>query len=129
MYDLVHSLSVDFKTHDFNIKLFMCSHIRNFIRRMIETTRECTLTRRNLVCSMITISENATPKTILVMDPWCNCEKQEYQDFPFHNSSDLQHQHNQCECQSITKRDIFKLVLNILNHHLAYSKLKLIPNF
>ena len=78
---LVQLLSVDFKPHDFNIKLFMCSHFRNVLRRMIETTRECTLTTRNLVCSMITISQNATPKTILVMDPWCNCKKQEYQDF------------------------------------------------
>ena len=39
------------------------------------------LQKGNLVCSMITISENAAQKTTLVMDPWCNCEKQEYQDF------------------------------------------------
>ena len=48
--------------------------------RMFETTRECTITK-DLVCSMITISENATPMTILAMDPQFNCEKQEYQDF------------------------------------------------
>ena len=48
--------------------------------RMFETTRECTLTK-DLVCSMITISENATQMTMLAMDPWCNCEKQQYQDF------------------------------------------------
>ena len=48
---------------------------------MFETTRECTLTKKDLVCSMIMISENATPMALLVMDPWCICEKQEYQDF------------------------------------------------
>ena len=37
--------------------------------------------KKELACSMITISENAAPKTILVMDPQCNCKKQEYQDF------------------------------------------------
>ena len=35
---------------------------------MFETIRECTLTK-DLVCSMMTISENATPMTILAMDP------------------------------------------------------------
>ena len=39
----------------------------------------------------------------------------------FLNSSDLQHQHDQCKCQSITNRDIFKLVLNILTHHLVIN--------
>ena len=49
---------------------------------MFEKARNCTLTNRDLVCSMITISENATPKNLqLVMNLWCNCEKQEYQEF------------------------------------------------
>ena len=48
---------------------------------MFEITGECTLTKRDLVCSMITRSKNATPMTLLVMDPQCNFEKQEYQDF------------------------------------------------
>ena len=39
------------------------------------------------------------------MDPQCNCEKQEYQDFHSYNNSDLQHQHDQCKCWSIAKRD------------------------
>ena len=96
---------------------------------MFETTRECTLTRRNLACSIITNSENAVPKTTLVMDPWCNCEKQEYQDISFPNNSDLWHQHNQCECWSITKRDIFKLVINILLTILLQIFLKASSNF
>ena len=37
--------------------------------------------KRDLVCSMIMISENAAQMTILVMDPWCDCKKQEFQDF------------------------------------------------
>ena len=81
MHILVYSLFVGFKCHNFNIKLFMCSPFGHFLGRMIETTRECTLTKRNLVCSMFTISENAVPKMILVMNPWCNCKKQESQDF------------------------------------------------
>ena len=48
--------------------------------RMSETSRECTLTK-DLVCSMTMISESAAPMTRMEMDPWCNCEKQEYQDF------------------------------------------------
>ena len=32
---------------------------------MFETARECTLTKGNLACSMITMSENAAPKTLL----------------------------------------------------------------
>ena len=47
--------------------------------RMFET-RECTLTK-DLICSMITNSENAAEMTTVQMDPQCNCEKQEYQDF------------------------------------------------
>ena len=78
MHRLVHSFSVDIRTHAINIKLFMCSHFRKFLRRMFETARECTLTKEDLVCSMIMISENAAPMTLMVMDPQCNCEKQEY---------------------------------------------------
>ena len=33
--------------------------------RMFEKARGCILTKRNLTCSMITISENATPMTII----------------------------------------------------------------
>ena len=32
---------------------------------MFEMARECTLTEKNLACSMITVSENATPLTLL----------------------------------------------------------------
>ena len=43
-------------------------------------TRKCALTKRDLVCSMIMLSVNATPMTLLAIDPQCNCEKQEYWD-------------------------------------------------
>ena len=46
------------------------------------------------------------------------------------SNSDLQHQHNQCKCQSITKGDVLELELNILTHHLAVNiSLELILNF
>ena len=32
---------------------------------MFEAVRECTLTKRNLACGMITISKNGTPTTLL----------------------------------------------------------------
>ena len=57
--------------------------------RMFETVTDCTLHKKDLVCSMITISENATPMTVLEMDSQCNCEKQEYQNFSFLNIGDL----------------------------------------
>ena len=49
--------------------------------------------------------------------------------YSFLNISDLQHQHDECEGQSITERDIFKLMLNIITHPFGnkYS-LKIIPN-
>ena len=37
--------------------------------------------REELVCSMITISENAAPETHEEMNLWHNCKKQECQDF------------------------------------------------
>ena len=37
--------------------------------------------KKDLVCCMIMISENAIPMTTIEMDPCCNCENQEYQDF------------------------------------------------
>ena len=47
---------------------------------IFEITRECTLTK-DVVCSMITISEDTITMATMEMDPWCNCKKQEYQDF------------------------------------------------
>ena len=77
---------------------------------MFETVRECTLIKRNLACSMITISKNATPMTLL-QGNGSSVQLQEARVpgfFILKNNSDLWHQHNQCECQSIAKRDIFK---------------------
>ena len=51
---------------------------------MFEKARNCTLTKEDVVCSIITIRENATPKNLqLVMNPQFNCEKQEYEEFHF----------------------------------------------
>ena len=50
--------------------------------------------------------------------------------FLFLNTSDLGHQHNQCECQSVTRRDISQV--NIEHFYLPFGhkdSLKLIPNF
>ena len=77
IYGLVHILSMELVPS----KLFNMLAILKIFHRMFEMVRECTHTKRDLVCSMIMISENATPKTILVMVPQCSCEKQEYQDF------------------------------------------------
>ena len=55
------------------------------------------------------ISENAKPKNLHVeRNPQCNCEKQEYQVFHSIMISELQHQHNQCKCWSITKQRHFQ---------------------
>ena len=78
------------------------------------------------------ISENATPKNLqLVMNPWYNCKKQEYQ--VFHPVSDLQYKHDQCKCWSITKGEtFFQASIKHLTFHLPFGcihvKLKLIPN-
>ena len=85
----------------------------NFVR-MFETARRCTLTR-DLVCSMITISENAAPMTTMKL-PSVKLQDTRVSGFSFLNNGDLQHQHNQCECWNITKRDVFKLISNILTH-------------
>ena len=49
---------------DIDVKLFMCSHFWIFSMGMFETTKEYTLTK-DLVCSMIMISENAAQKTTM----------------------------------------------------------------
>ena len=65
-------------TYLYPIKLF-CSI--KFLR-MFKQARDCTLTKGDLDCSIITNSENATPKDLyLAMNPWCICKKQENQAF------------------------------------------------
>ena len=80
---------------------------------MFEKAGDCTL-KRDLVCSIIMISENAAPKNLqLAMDPWCNYKKQKYQEF---------HSRTMMICSTITisanvggslKGAFSKLVLNI----------------
>ena len=75
--NIVHLLSMELVL----CKLFnMLTIFENFYR-MFEMATECTHVKGDLVCSMITICENAMLKTTLVMDPWCNCKKHEYQGF------------------------------------------------
>ena len=95
------------------INYLMCSILFfNFFGRF-KQARDCILTNRDLACSIITISENATPKNLLmVMYPQCNCEKQEYQVFHSITVSDLQHKHDHYAGVS-QKRGIFKQILNI----------------
>ena len=78
MHDLDHLLSMELVP----CKLFLLT-IFEYVYRMFEMTRECTLMKRDLVHSIIMSSRNATPKNLLqsVMDPQCNCKKQEYQEF------------------------------------------------
>ena len=80
MHNLVHLLSMEPVPY----KSFNMLTIFKSFYRMFEMAG-CTLIKekRDLVCSIITSSENATPKKLLqlVMDPWCNCKKQEYQEF------------------------------------------------
>ena len=79
MCDLLHLLSMECVP----CKLFNMLTIFKSSYKMFEVARECTLIKRDLVCSIITSSENTTPKSLLqsVMDPQCNCKKQEYQEF------------------------------------------------
>ena len=74
---------------------------------------------------MITISEIATPMTLL-QSHGSLLQLQEARVTGFFipkNNSDLLYWHDQCECQSIVKGDIFKLVLNILTHCLVAKSL------
>ena len=110
MYDLALLLSMEFIPY----KLFQVLTILKFCI-MFEKAGNCSLTKRDLVCSKITISENATPKNLhLVMNPQCNCEKQEYQEF---------HSRTMMICNTstisvnigVSLNEVFsKLVLNIL---------------
>ena len=88
---------------------------------MFEKAIGCILTKRDLVCSMVTVSENATLMTILVMDPQCKCEKQEYNNF--HSLKIVI-----CDTSTISvnagvllKESFFKLILNILTHCLLIN--------
>ena len=57
---------------------------------MFETARECTLTKKNLACDMITVSENVTPMTLL-QGNGSSVQLQEARvpGFSFPNNSDL----------------------------------------
>ena len=99
---------------------------------MFEKARGCIQTKRSLVCSLITISENAAPMT-LIQGNGSSVQLQETRVPGFFipkNNSDLQHQHNEWKCQSITTRDDLELELNFLTHCLAVNiSLKFILNF
>ena len=76
----------------------MCSHFLGSFYRMFEKVRGCTLTKRNLVFSMSTISENATPMTLMPGNG-SSVQLQEARVRGFFipkNKSDPQDQHNQC---------------------------------
>ena len=53
MCALVYSLSVEFKINDFNVNVLA---FQIFLSRMFEKTRECTLTKGNLACSVVQYS-------------------------------------------------------------------------
>ena len=104
MHNHVYSLSVELKLYDSNIS-YLCAHISDLSDRMFEIAREWTLTKRNLACSMIMISENATPITLLQGNGSLVqlCKSKNTMIFIPKNNSDLQHQHDHCKCQSIAK--------------------------
>ena len=64
-HDLVQSLSVEFKPHDFIFFIINLLTILESFYGMFEKARGCTLIKKNLVCSMIMISENAAPMTLM----------------------------------------------------------------
>ena len=70
---------------------------------------------------MIKISENASPMTMLAMDPQCTCKKQEHQDFHSLTLVICDTSKISANVRGIAKRDIFKLILNILTHHLVIN--------
>ena len=124
--NLVHVFTMEF------INYLICSIFSFKIFSECLRRQEMALYKRDLVCSMILISENATPKTLhMEMNLWCNCKKQEYQVFHSITRSDLQHQHNQCECWSITKERHFQANIKHLTLYLPFGcvhvKLSLIP--
>ena len=115
---LVHLLSMELVP----CKLFNMLTIFESFYRMFETARECTLkNKRDLVCSKITSSENATSKNLLqsVMNPQCNCEKQEYQ--KFHSITTMIYSTSTISANVgvSLKKAFSKLVLKHFTHHLA----------
>ena len=72
-----------------------------------------------MVCSIFTISENATPKNLQIGDEFLmQLWEARVPDISLHK-----YQHSQCDCWSITKRGNSELVLNILHstYHLAVN--------
>ena len=125
MYSLWNSHLINYSMHS----VFSFEPFSECLKRW-----EIALLERDLVCSMITISENVAPKNLHVeRNSQCNCEKQEYQVFHSITISELQHQHVQCECWSITKERHFQANVKHLTLHLWFGgihvKLKIIPNF
>ena len=73
-----------------------------------------------LACSMIMISEKAAPITM----EWSSVQMQEARvsGLSFLHSSDLWHQHDQCECQSIAIRDVLWLLSNIKYSYSPFNR-------
>ena len=100
-------------THLCPVILF-CSLIFLYLFQNVYAGKRLHSYKKNLVCSRITISENATPKNLsLAMNPWCNCKKQEYQ--VFHSIIIVI-----CSTSTISvnagvllKRDIFRPILHL----------------
>ena len=115
--DLIHLLSVELVP----CTLFNMFTIFKSFYTVFETARECTLIKRDLVCSIITSSENATPKKLLqlVMDSQCNCEKQEYQEF--HSIMTMIYSTSMISANvGVSLKEIFyNIVLKYFTHHLA----------
>ena len=91
----------------------MCSHFKIIlIFRLWEWLRQQVdvFLQENLACSMITISENVTP--IITME----CSSVQLWEargsaFSLLYNSDLQHQHDQCKCQSIAYKEHLQVVI------------------
>ena len=121
MHNIVHSLSVDFKPHDFNIKLFIVLIFLEISEENVWNNRRMNSFQKNLVCTMITISENVTQMSISVMDLWCNCEKQKYQDFHFLIIVSCDTSTIRVNVGVLLRETFFNLVLNILTHHFTVN--------
>ena len=80
-----------------------------------------------MVCSMITISENAAPKNLLVMNPWCNCEKQAYQEFHPITIVICGTSTISANVGALLKEMFFKFNIEHSTHYLATAFLEIIP--
>ena len=103
------------------VSSIICSLFSNHFTECLRWQENALLQKKDLFCSIIMSGENTTSKKLipLVMDPQCNCKKQEYQEFHFIMTMIYSTSIISVNVGVSLKNSFSKLVLKHFTHHLT----------